>query len=454
MKSSVSSLITAVFVLSLWPGALSVANECPCRAPELMEVMLTVDSHVDIPPGYATDKLDPGERCKGLQVDLVKMAEGGLKAVFLASYTGQGPLTAEGYRQAETAALGQVEAIRRLALEMHPDRVGLALSPVDLVQIAASGRRVVAIGLENGYPLGEDTGNLKKFYDLGVRYVTLSHVGHNQICDSANRLWGGSVFEGGDTLNAAGIKVLRFVLYAEIYYSESQAEPRWKGLSPLGEKMVREMNRLGMMIDLAHVSDSTFYDVLRLSRAPVIVSHSSCRALSSLARNLSDEQIMALRDNGGVVQINAVGAYVKFPRAQRAAADSLYRSLGGPGAVRNMFRLLREDRAAYDSLTAAAGEAIDRITRRFGRPTVADYVDHIDHVVQVAGIDHVGVGTDFDGGAGVEGLASASDYVNITEELIRRGYTLEQMEKIWGGNLLRVWSAVEEAAEKQEPASH
>ncbi|MCE5272075.1 dipeptidase [bacterium] len=440
------SLTAMLIAICLCLAVSNAAAECPCRAPELMQSFLTIDTHVDIPAGYATEKLDPAKRCPELKVDLVKMAEGGLKCVFLASYTGQGPLTAAGYANAEATALEQIEAIHRLTQRMHPDLVGLALSPVETVKIAASGRRVVAIGLENAYPLGENLDNLKKFYDLGVRYITLSHVGHNQFCDSANNPWRLSAAENGDTLDAAGIKVLRFAANVETIFSTQQAPPRWNGLSPLGEDLVRRMNRLGVMIDLSHVSDSTFYDVLRLSRAPVLVSHSTCRALCSLARSLSDEQILALRDNGGVLQINALGVYLKYPQAQRLDAEALYRSLGGPDVRRRLFGLLHDDRAAYDSLSAAGAAAVDSLTLRYGRANVADYVDHIDHVVQLAGIDHVGIGTDFDGGGGIQGFDSASDYVNVTEELIRRGYTPEQMEKIWGGNLLRVWSAVEKTA--------
>ena len=421
-------------------------GECPCRATELMETFLTIDSHVDIPAGYATDSIDPGVRTKSLKVDLVKMAEGGLDCVFLVSYVGQGPLNAEGYTQAKKSALEGIEAIRRFSTQMYPEQVSLAISPLEVVNTVVSGNRCVVLGLENAYPLGEDLGNLRRFYDLGVRYVTLSHVGHNQICDSANEKWELSEAEQGVTLDKTGIKVMRFLAYAQTIYSTEPAPPRWNGLSPLGEQVVREMNDLGMMIDLSHVSDSTFFDVLRLSRAPVIVSHSTCRALCGLARSVSDEQILALRENGGVLQINALAAYVKFPKAQREEMNELLESLGGSNARSRLFHLLKSDRAAYDSLTVSAAAAIDSILQRYPRPTVADFVDHIDYVMSLAGEDYVGIGTDFDGGGGIEGLDSASDYVNVTEEMIRRGYTVQQMGKIWGDNLLRVWGQVEKSS--------
>lgn len=438
-------ILAAVALASLPSGRFALAD-CPCRAPELMESFITIDSHVDIPSGYATDSIDPGQRSDKLQVDLVKMAEGGLDCVFLVSYVAQGPLTVEGFARAKQSALEGIEAIRRFSTRMYPERVGLALSPVDVVNTVSSGRSCVVLGLENGYPVGEDLGSLREFHDLGVRYVTLSHVGHNQICDSANERVEPVAPGQAETLDEAGNKVMRFLSHMETIYSPEQAPPRWNGLSPFGERVVREMNDLGMMIDLSHVSDSTFFDVLRLSRAPVILSHSTCRAIAGLARSVSDEQIEALARNGGVIQINALAAYVKFPRAQYREMSELRKGLGGERARERLFHLLRTDRAAYDSLTAAANAVIDSLSVRWPRPSVADFVDHIDHVINLVGEDHVGIGTDFDGGGGIKGLENASDYANITEEMIIRGYSIRRMAKIWGDNLLRVWSEVEKCS--------
>ena len=271
------------------------------KARQIHALALTLDTHVDIAgPQYATPQLDPGVDHPQLKCDLVKMTAGGVDGVFLAAYVSQQARDAAGYRRADQAVMEQISAIRRLATAMYPDRCELATTPDEVERIAATGKRAIMIGIENGYALGTDLSNVARFRDLGVRYITLCHNGHNQICDSCNP--------------AAKL-------------GDQEAEHH--GLSPYGRQVVAEMNRLGIMIDLSHAAASTFRDVVAVSKAPVIASHSGCSALNRHQRNLTDEQLQMLRANGGVIQIVAVGGFLKTPSPERkkAIAD-LAKSVG------------------------------------------------------------------------------------------------------------------------------
>lgn len=372
----------------------------------------TLDSHVDIAgPQYATPQLDPGVDHPRLRCDLVKMAAGGVDGVFLAAFNPQGARDAEGYRRAREAAMGKISAIRRLATTMYPDRCALAATPDDVERIAASGRRAIMIGIENGYALGTGLSDLKLFYDLGVRYITLCHSGNNQICQSCNP----SPKLGDDPAKR-------------------------EGLSSFGRQVVAEMNRLGIMIDLSHAAEGSFRDVVAVSQTPVIASHSGCAALNRHPRNLDDEQLKLLAANGGVIQIVAVGAFLKLPSPDRKKAiDELAKSVG----------------VTERDFAAASKEQRERFEREFAKLDVRyppaglkDFVDHIDHAVRVAGIDHVGIGSDFDGGGGVRGFNNHAEALNVTVELLRRGYPADAITKIWGGNLLRAWRQVQAAARR------
>lgn len=372
----------------------------------------TLDSHVDIAgPQYATPQLDPGVDHPRLKCDLVKMAAGGVDGVFLAAFNPQGARDAEGYRRAREAAMDKISAIRRLATTMYPDRCELAATPDDVERIAASGRRAIMIGIENGYALGTDLSGLKLFYDQGVRYITLCHNGHNQICQSCNP----SPKLGDDPAKR-------------------------EGLSSFGRQVVAEMNRLGIMIDLSHAAASSFRDVVALSQAPVIASHSGCATLNRHPRNLDDEQLKLLAANGGVIQIVAVGAFLKRPSPDRKKAiDELAKSVG----------------VTERDFAAASKEQRERFEREFAKLDVRyppaglkDFFDHIDHAVRVAGIDHVGIGSDFDGGGGIRGFNNHAEALNVTVELLRRGYAAGSITKIWGGNLLRAWRQAQAAARR------
>jgi membrane dipeptidase len=378
------------------------------HAREVHARAITIDTHVDIPGNFATPEVDPGARGQR-KVDLVKMREGGLDVVFWAVYVGQRERTPEGYAAAKEQALNEFAAIRRVP-EMHPDQIELAYTPADVVRIHAAGKLVECIGIENGYVIGQDLGLVQEYYDLGARYITLTHNGHNDICDSANpnaRL--------GDEETEHG------------------------GVSAFGEQVIAEMNRLGVMVDVSHTSKACMMDAARLSRAPIIASHSSARALADVSRNMDDEQLLALKANGGVIQIVAVGEFVKSDPPEKIAAVAALREEMGFTGYEGRRSLTEEQRAEYRQRMAELDE-------RWPGPTLQDLVDHVDYVVRLIGVDHVGLGSDFDGGGGVVGWNDASESLNVTTELVRRGYSDDEIVKIWGGNLLRVWREVERVA--------
>ncbi len=388
------------------PGVVAEAGRIHDRA-------LIIDSHVDISPRFAHE-VNPCE-WTDRQVDVPKMVEGGVDAAFFIVYVGQGERTPDGYAAAERTALDRFAAIHRMAEDLCPDRIELAYSAAEVEGIAATGRRVAVIGMENGYMVGRDLSLLERYYDLGGRYLTLSHNGHNDISDSANPGPGESESEHG-------------------------------GLSAFGEGVVREMNRLGMMVDVSHVSGEAVLDAVRVSRAPVIASHSATQALTPIPRNLGDAQLRAIARGGGVVQIVGLGEFVKLPEPGKVAAQESLREELGITSYAAWQRLTDAERAEYR-------RRAEEIDARWPGGTVADLVDHIDHAVDLIGIDRVGISSDFDGGGGVRGWNSAAESLNVTLELIRRGYTEEEIRKLWGGNLMRVWREVERVAAEGVPAS-
>jgi membrane dipeptidase len=382
---------------------------------ELHERLLTIDTHDDIPSNFATPEVDPGVR-EGRQVTLPKMREGGLDVAFFVVYVGQGERTEEAYARAKESALSKFAAIHRMAEEMYPDEIEIAFTADDVERIAGEGKLVAAIGVENGYPIGLDLANIEEFYDLGGRYITLSHGGHNQICDSSSPRGNDGPVEHG-------------------------------GISEFGEQVIAEMNRVGMMIDVSHVSRDSMLDAVRLSQAPIIASHSSARALCDVPRNLDDEQLLAMKENGGVAQMVALGAFVKAQPERRESTMALREELG----VRRMPRseidaMSDEERADFEAKMATYQERMAELDAIYPPANVQDFVDHIDHAVELIGIDHVGISSDFDGGGGLQGWNDASETANVTAELVRRGYSEEDIAKLWGQNLLRVWREVEQVA--------
>ena len=392
------------------------------KARAIHDRVIALDTHVDINPSNFTADTNYTQRLR-TQVDLVKMEEGGLDAVFLIVFVGQAnDFTPAGYERAMASAMAKFEAIHRLAEQIAPNRMAIAYSAADVRRIAASGKKVALIGVENGYPLGEDIANVKKFYDLGGRYLSLAHNGHSQLSDSNT--------------------------------GERDGVWKWNGLSPLGKQVIVELNRVGIMVDVSHPSKESMMQTVALSKAPIIASHSAVRALCNHSRNMDDEQLQALKKNGGVIQTVAFSSYVKCPPVspERQEAITKLRAEfglpaaapggGGGGGGAAIAALPQDRREAYQ----ARMQEIDSKFPAPARATVSDFVDHIDYAVKLIGIDHVGISSDFDGGGGVEGWSNASETLNVTVELVRRGYTEEQIAKLWSGNLLRVMAEVEKVA--------
>jgi membrane dipeptidase len=363
-------------------------------AERIHEKTLTVDTHCDTPMDMEKSDFDLGKRHTEGCVDFPRMIEGGLDAEFFAVFTSQGPRTDSVYNKVYDYALNVLETIHK-NVEKNSDVAEIAVSPEDAYRLKKAGKISAFIGIENGYPIGRDISRVREFYDRGARYITLCHTRNNDICDS----------------------------------STDPKGPEHNGLSSFGEEVVKEMNHLGMMIDVSHISDKAFYDVIKLSVAPVIASHSSCRALCESPRNLNDDMLIALRGNGGVIQICILSEYIKTPDPNPeldAKLKELSEKYGDFGSLTDEKKKIArsEYRAIQDKYMKFA--------------TVKDVVDHIDHVVQVIGVDHVGIGTDFDGGGGVEGCKTVAEMKNITIELLHRGYSRSDIAKIWGGNVMRV----------------
>jgi membrane dipeptidase len=381
------------------------------KAKAIHDRALTVDTHIDTPmhllrEGWKIgERHDPGQRESG-KVDLPRMAEGGLDAAFFAVFVGQGERTPEGYARAKEQAMTLLDAIHKMA-EDYPQLVEIATSPDDAYRIEKEGKRAAFIGMENGYPLGKDLSLLEEYYKRGIRYLTLCHTQDNDLCDS----------------------------------STDRQNPEDNGLTDFGKEVVAECNRLGVMVDVSHISDKSFFDVLKVTKAPVVASHSGVRAICDVQRNLSDEMLNQLALNGGVIQVCFVSSYLKKekPNPERdKALEALREKYGSRRDIRDEATLtkMREERTA--------------ILEKYPveRAKVKDLVDHIDHVVKLVGMDYVGIGTDFDGGGEVDGCEEVSQMPRITEELLRRGYSEEDIRKIWGGNLMHVFRRVVEIAEK------
>ena len=310
---------------------------------------------------------------------------------------GQGPLTPEGYADAHRQAVAKFDAVHRLTEQIAPKQIGLALTPDEVTRIADSGRKVAVIGIENGYPIGTGLSRVREYYERGGRSMSLAHNGHNQLSDS----------HSGEVTHDA---------------------PN-NGISPLGREVIAEMNRLGMIVDVSHASKASMMQAVALSTAPIIASHSSVRALADNNRNLDEEQLLAIKQNGGVVNIVAYAAYVK----------------SGTHSGRAPLRNATGGRA---SAPCPVETPAQRPLSVPGRPGVKEFVNHIDHAVKLIGVDHVGISSDFDGGGGIEGWDSAADTLNVTLELVRRGYSESDIAKLWGGNLLRVWRDAERVARR------
>ncbi|MGC9364606.1 MAG: membrane dipeptidase [Fidelibacterota bacterium] len=399
--------IIGLFILLVLIGSCNPSSSFDQRAGRIHQELLTLDSHTDTPIDMVRWNADIGQNLAdsswGGKVDLPRMQKGGLDAIFFAAWIGQGPRTPEGYHQAREKVNRTIQAIHD-AVAKNSDRAELALTADDAGRITKAGKHAIYIGIENGYAIGLDLREIEHYYNLGARYMTLCHTKNNDICDSSN-----------DTTEH-------------------------HGLSEFGKRVVREMNRLGMMVDLSHVSDESFYDVLEITTAPVIVSHSCARAICDNPRNLSDDMLLALAENGGVIQLAVYTEYVKTPEPNPEREAAL--------------QALDTKYPNYEQMTEEEKNAVRReyyaIRKQYPLKlaTVSDLVDHIDHIVSLIGIDYVGIGTDFDGGGELADLQDVSQMPNITKELLRRGYPKKDIQKIWSGNFLRVFRAVEQSRPK------
>lgn len=378
------------------------------RALAIHDKVLTVDTHADTPlrmiePGFdMAERHDPNET--GSKVDYPRMKEGGLDAIFFAAFVAQDIRDDDGNTRAKALCLQMIDSVIA-STERNSDIVGLALNPDDAYELEKAGKRAIYLGIENGYPIGNDINNVEEYFNKGVRYITLVHSLNNDLADSAT--------------------------------DENGTEHG--GISEFGSKVVSEMNRLGIMVDVSHGNDSVFYDAIKLSKAPIIASHSNARSVTEHKRNMTDEMLKLMAKNGGVVQLTMLADYLRTapPNAARDSAMTAMRA----SITKPISEMTDEERAELR-------KSFNELNDKYPSPpaTVEHVADHIDHIVKVAGIDHVGIGCDFDGGGGIEGIFDASEVMNVTIELVRRGYTEEQIEKIWGGNLMRVFEEVQAVA--------
>lgn len=396
-------------LLGLSVLAVARADEFDVRAHALHTHMISLDTHLDTPANFLRPGWDMADRHvyreDFSQVDFPRMKEGGLSGGFFAVYTPQGPRTPEGLALARDYALEVALAIRTM-IASHPQACELALTPADAPRIAAKGKAIVYMSMENGYPLGKDLTLVKTFYDFGVRVIGPVHFENNDLGDSAS--------------DAKG--------------------PEWHGLSPEGKALVAECNRLGILLDASHSSDEVFHQMIALSKVPIILTHSGSRAVYNHPRNATDDMMRELASHGGVIQMNTYGTYLAAlpPAPERnEALHQLFAKIGSRSA------LTPEQHAELFVQLAAINRKYPPVMTTF-----EVFMAHMLHALEVVGVDHVGIGADFDGGGGVVGLEDATGYWKITAALLRHGYSEADCEKIWSGNALRVLKLAQDAAGK------
>jgi membrane dipeptidase len=408
MKMNVHQSLVLILSLLCLSGIARAKESPAAKATRIHQSVLTIDTHCDTPLNLTREGFNAGIRNDmaetGTKSDFPRMKEGGLDAQFYAVFVAQGPRTPEGDVNAKNKALDIYAAILK-SVNANPGLAAVALTPDDAYRLKKEGKRAIFIGLENGYALANDITMVKKYYDMGVRYITLCHTSNNDICDSS---------------------------------TDKKKGAEHHGLSQFGKEVVAEMNKRGMIIDVSHISDESLMDVLRLSKAPIIASHSCARAICDNPRNLTDDDLKALAKNGGVIQMCFLSDYVKKsdPNPKRDSALAVIRK------KYNDFMDLSDEKSkeAWKEYREAGRKYPNKLA------TVKDMVDHIDHIVKVIGIDYVGIGTDFDGGGDLSGCRDVSQMGNVTLELVKRGYSETDIRKIWGGNFMRVFREVQKSA--------
>ncbi|MCD6177195.1 MAG: dipeptidase [Candidatus Cloacimonetes bacterium] len=423
-------MIFLLFLISnvIFSQGNNVDPELIAKAKKIHDSVITIDTHDDINIKNFTKNKNYTQDLN-TQVNIPKMKKGGLDVSWFVVYSHQGELNELGYKKAYDKAIRSFKAIHKLCEVYAPDEIELALTSADVKRIHASSKKVAMIGVENGYPIGTDLKKIEEFYNLGARYMSLAHQGHSQLSDS----------------------------------NTGEKENVWlhNGLSDIGKQAIKEMNRLGMMIDISHPSKQAFLDMIELSKTPLIASHSSARALCNHSRDLDDEQLLLLKKNGGVVQAVAFAGYVNMVKnnAHKGAQNKVLNDV----ASKNNFQILgwTERQKLNDTELDTYNKKLDQIKKEANSllieaakksppVDVADFIDHIDYMVKLIGIDHVGISSDFDGGGGIKGWNDASETFNITLELVKRGYTKNEIAKLWGLNLLRVLDEVQKYAESNK----
>jgi len=415
----------------------SSSSEQPSEKTDLLqyaraihERVITLDSHIDFAPADLVSERNYTQRLD-TQFNLPKMIEGGLDGLFFIVFVAQTresqnaeALKASGFERAYHRALEKFDAVHHFTHAIARDQIELAFTASDARRIHAAGKKIAFMGVENGYALGEDLRFVQEFYDRGARYLSLTHNGHNQLADS---------------------------------HTGEREGWKWHGVSPLGEEVVAAMNRLGMMVDVSHASKNAMMQIATLSKAPVIASHSAVRALCDVSRNLDDEQLLVLQKTGGVIQVVAYNGFIKTTKADSPERFSALAALrkeydmpetNGPGQRARLLSALKEWPDARRHQLESRLAEIDKQYPGDMPATVKDFVDHIDYAVNLLGIDHVGISSDFDGGGGLIGWDDASETFAVTLELVRRGYNEEQIAKLWSGNLLRVMEEVQRIADQ------
>ncbi|MDZ7660291.1 dipeptidase [Fodinibius sp.] len=395
--------ISIVLLLVLVFASCAEKNQYQQQANELAQKVIIVDGHIDVPYQLKDEWVDISKAAPDLDFDYPRAKEGGLDAPFMSIYI---PVEYQETGGAKAAADSLIDMVEGIASD-NPDKFALATNPDEIKSNFEKGLISLPMGIENGAPVGEDLSNVQHFYDRGVRYITLAHAKDNRLSDS-------SYDTTADTHN---------------------------GLSDYGEEVVKEMNRLGMMVDVSHITDSAFYDVIEVTEAPVVATHSSCRHFTpGFERNMSDDLIKQLGENGGVIMINFGSTFL----------DSA--SQNSQEQVRQEIAQRIEEKGLDPESAEADQFRSEYFQENFKFSTVEKVADHIDHVVDLVGIDHVGLGSDYDGVGPTlpTGLKDVSTYPNLFTELLERGYTEDEIEKIASGNVFRVWNKVNEVADNMQ----
>ena len=428
MKTKTSFLVSALFILNMLTVQAQMHDDKTFEtAKQIHEAVITIDTHDDINVKNFTKDINYTQDLN-TQVNIPKMQKGGLNVSWFIVYTGQGSLDSEGYEKAYKNAIDKFEAIHRLTEKYAPDQIELALTSADVKRIHASGKKVAMIGVENAYPIGMDISNVKKFYDMGARYMSLAHNGHSQFSDS--------------------------------HTGEKDSIWLHNGISEFGKQVLAEMNKYGIMVDVSHPSKEAIKQMIQLSKAPVIASHSSARALCDVSRNLDDELLLMMKENGGVIQTVALDSYLNKEKAKahNDANKELYNTIAQEINTtlldwNEVMKLSEEEQDIYyenyQLIKEIAANRNKATNTKYSPVNVSDFVYHIDYMVKLIGIDHVGISSDFDGGGGIEGWKDASETFNVTLELVKRGYTEKEIAKLWGLNLLRVLDEVQKIANSQ-----